>query len=319
MEFVNQLRITAKPTYSTVKQNSVSALSVLFVLVGLCGCASLPDVGPFVNATNKARKSVQSAAVAVEVELRHMGDDENAKQLRSVFEHRNKAYDALFEYSNSLQAIVSAGNKGAESAEKVADSVKELAGAVDLALPGSEAAIGLSIDAAKFVSNQIAIARAAKSLEQALVNADFAVQQIADMIQLDLKDLDEILVAANRAAENKLVFSYSDFLKYRTELKLKLEQYEFDEVNLDQQLKYAQLLEATNPEYQIYLNEQEAIRKSLRAGQALIFATTKLAEEWSAAHTSLITAIKERRPVNIDSLTEAAVEINELIRKVREL
>ena len=92
IKFVNQLRVTANFVYSTAEQKGILALCSLLWFCFL-GCASLPDVSPFVDATTKVRKSVQSAAVVVEAELRDMGDDENAQQLRSALEKRNKAFD----------------------------------------------------------------------------------------------------------------------------------------------------------------------------------------------------------------------------------
>jgi hypothetical protein len=61
------------------------------------------------------------------------------------------------------------------------------------------------------------------------------------------------------------------------------------------------------------------LRRRQKAGIAVIGATDTVISTWNRAHHDLIKAIRERRPVSLDSLTVAAAEIKVLIQKYREL
>src|SRR5262245_10686356 len=108
------------------------------LIVGLTGCASLPNVGPFVDASNQLRSAVATSGTVVEGELRLMpAGTDFANKLEKEWEARNQAFSGIAAYANSLKAIVDAGNQGAASAQKVADSVANLAKSAGVALPGS--------------------------------------------------------------------------------------------------------------------------------------------------------------------------------------
>jgi hypothetical protein len=294
-----------------------------FLLLGLSGCASLPSLGPFVDASNQLRAAVATSGTTVEAELRLMdGGTGFADQLKKEWEARNEAFAGIAAYSSSLKAIVDAGNEGAASAQKVADSVSGLAKAAGVVLPGSPEAIAVATDIGKFLGSQIALIRGRKSLKDAMETAQPAVEAIAKLIGSDLKDLEELFIAAAKSNDNAVRTSdeFKNLVGYRRKL---LEQIgnsdPTDPGSFDKQVKLGQMLEATGEWHGRYLAKRKEIDDRLRAGRALIQAATQSANEWGVAHGQLLTALKERRPVNTDSIIQAAVEIQTLVRKVREL
>jgi hypothetical protein len=295
----------------------------LWLVAGITGCAPLPKVGPFVEASNQLRSAVAASGTTVEAELRLMPDGARyADQLEQQWEARNKAFVAMVAYANSLQAIVDAGNEGAASAQKVADSVSGLAAAAGMTLPGAPQAIAVATDAVKFISAQIALVRGAKSLEQALETAQPAVEAITDLVAADLQDLEVIFVAASKANDNAVRTSdeFKDLLGYRVQLVKQIGKCDpADTATCDRQVQLGQMLQATDVWLSKYLARRKEIDDRLRAGRALIQATLQSARDWGIAHGNLIMALKERRPVNMDSLVQAALEIQNLVRKVREL
>jgi hypothetical protein len=295
----------------------------LWLVAGITGCAPLPKVGPFVEASNQLRSAVAASGTTVEAELRLMPDGARyADQLEQQWEARNKAFVAMVAYANSLQAIVDAGNEGAASAQKVADSVSGLAAAAGMTLPGAPQAIAVATDAVKFISAQIALVRGAKSLEQALETAQPAVEAITDLVAADLQDLEVIFVAASKANDNAVRTSdeFRDLLGYRVQLVKQIGKSDPADPNTcDRQVQLGQMLQATDAWLSQYLARRKEIDDRLRLGRALIQATLQSARDWGIAHGNLITALKERRPVNMDSLVQAALEIQNLVRKVREL
>jgi hypothetical protein len=42
-------------------------------------------------------------------------------------------------------------------------------------------------------------------------------------------------------------------------------------------------------------------------------------ERWAAAHREVALSLEHRRPVSVESLTDAAVEVRDLVKRVREL
>jgi hypothetical protein len=298
-------------------------LITLLMIVGLAGCASLPNVGPFVDASNQLRAAVATSGSAVEAELRLMPNAaQSADQLKKNWEARNQAFAAIASYSSSLKAIVDAGNEGAASAQKVADAVSGLANAAGIAMPGSPEAVAAATDIVKFISAQIALARAAKSLEKAMETAQPAVEAISQLIAADLKDLEGIFVAASTLNDNAIRAGdeFRDLLGFRTQLLKQIQKSNpGDAATLGQQVQLGQMLQATEEWHSKYLAKRKELDDRLRVGRALIQAAMQSANDWGVAHGGLIMALKERRPINMDSLTQAAVEIQNLVRKVREL
>jgi hypothetical protein len=289
------------------------------------GCAALPEIGPFVDASAQLRTSVASSGDVVATELRRIeGGNKRAEELEKQWAQRVKACDALVQYADSLQAIASAGQAGRQAAQSIADSVTALAGAAGVALPGAQA-VGVATDAAKFIFVQISLARAAESLERSLSAAAPAVDEIAAQISRDLKILESIVLTASDASINKATSDNNDMLGFRKNLTRmrgdvfnKLSQplspsliKELEEIN--------KLMDATRGPNEAYEKEIAGLTKRRNAATSLIRAASDAVNQWAASHRQLVAAVRERRPVNPQSLVDATRELRDLTKRIRDL
>ena len=303
---------------------STPGLSLL-VAVLFSGCASLPEIGPFVDASAQLRAGVASSGDAVAAEVRRIeGGDKLADQLSAEWAARVQMCDALVRYADSLQAITEAGREGRQTAQSLADSVTALATAAKIALPGAQA-VGVVTDTAKFIYQQIALARAANSLENSLTAVAPAVDEVATQIARDLKSLEKILVVATDTSKNRLITSNSSMLGFRNQVnKTRESAYaklsKTPPANLAKELEDVnKLVDATKSLNDAYEKEIAEITKRRNSAGALIRASSDAINQWAAAHRQLVAAVKDRRPVNPQSLVDATRELRDLIKRMREL
>jgi hypothetical protein len=305
--------------------NFIWLLPVALSAIYLAGCTSLPDVGPFVESTAGVRSAVAQAGATVAEELKRMkGGEAYAEQLDEQWSTRIDALNAMVDYSESLQSIVSASRQGAQSVGALADSVTQLAGAAGIVVPAS-AGVGVAVDTAKTIYREIAVMRAAKSLEEALERSRRPVDDIAMKIGQDIADLKDIFQAANDSITGDLEIDHQQGIDFRSRLEKRrealyangadgltaAENRELTELN--------ELIASTNDWYvplQTNLNEA---RIRLAVGESLIATTSDTVRQWGLAYTNLVLAMKDRRPVNTLSLTRATIDIRDLIKRIREL
>lgn len=296
-------------------------LILIFCWVAVSGC-QLPDLGPYVGGTAELKAAVAAAGAAVEQDLRNLPDGaERADKLRLLWAARNQAMSALLRYAQSLDAIVAAGNSGAESAGKMADAVQELAGAAGVALPGGAAAAGVAIDTARFIYSQIALVRAAKHLEKALEEAQPAVERIAELMRSDLKDLDELVQATHQLMAMKVVAENNAMAGYRATLFKALHQTRdlSNPMAREELEQLSRLVADVEVRHAVYLDKLEVIDARQRASRQLISATGSALDAWAAAHADLVAAVRKRRTVNTLALVAAAVEVRDLVNRIRQL
>lgn len=300
-------------------------LCVCFSLLVLSGCASVPEVGPFAQATAEVRSAVVTAGATAEAELRRMeGGEQYADRLQAQWKTRVKAVGALVDYTDSLQSIVEAGQQGGDTADALADSVTRLAGAAGIALPAA-GTVDVATDTARFVYQHIARMRAAKSLEASLEASQPAVEQIAQTIALDLRDAAGIFQAANQDLKRQLNFAHNEGLGFRESLIEERKRIygagaeNLTQANKQRLLEIDELLVSTNDWYQPLQQRRNEIDDRLAASQALFNAATETVSQWGLAHAGLVAAVQERRPVNARSLAQAAADLRTLITRVREL
>ncbi|MHC4534549.1 MAG: hypothetical protein ACYS6K_11410 [Planctomycetota bacterium] len=295
----------------------------LMLVITATGCTSLPDIGPFTDATHQLKVAVAQSGSTVSDELRYTeGGNQTADKLDEAWKERNQAFEAIAAYSDSLEAIVSAGNEGAQTAGELADSIQEFADAAGIVIPASPAAIKVASDSIKFLAQQIANTRAAKSLEEAMVKAQPAVEQIVKLIVEDLEDIDGIFRAANKLVEINFKNSYATRISYRMVLEdfvLKADIADANDAVLKRLVQVNELLDSTNSWYSEYKQGLEQNQNRLRVGRALIKTAQASVQQWVTAHKQVVNALKNRRPVSTESLLEAAVEIRYLLKRIREL
>jgi hypothetical protein len=310
-----------------MKVLDVGGRSLLIALVLLfCGCAGpLPDVSPFVSASSQLRAGVASGGAATAEELKRIpGGDAYAEHLASEWTVRVRLCDALLRYAQSLDDITRAGAQGRDSVQAVADSVAGLANAASFTIPAA-GAVGVSVDAVRFVYAQIALVRASSSLEAALTAADPAVEAVTAAMARDIGLLGSLLTAANDSLQKDLQQQYSSVLGYRRRLeRRRTEAYarlDTDrEAGLAQELQQiAVLLAGSQDEYGAYEQALAELVKRRNAATAVVRAAADAVVEWGAAHRALVTAVHEKRTEDVQNLVEATRELRELVRRVREL
>lgn len=288
----------------------------------LVGC-QLPNVGPFVDATGQLKGAVASSGTAVELELRLMGADALAKDLKTNWAARDKAMTALLAYAESLDAIVAAGKSGAESAGKIADSLKGLAGAAGVAIPGSPEMLAVATDTAKFLYAQIANVRAAKQLSKALTEAQPAVEKIAELMRKDLMDLDKIVQGANQiiltAASAEMSASGLQDQRKSLHGEMRKERDLTKSADREALAQLSQLLSNVDTRYAVYEAKLAASAERLRASRQLINAADSALDSWTVGHAQLAVAARNKTTVSTKELLDAAVELRDLVKRIREL
>jgi len=199
-----------------------------------------------------------------------------------------------------------------------------LAGAAGIVVPAS-AAVGVAVDAAQVIYREIAVMRAAKSLEEALERSRRPVDEIAKMIGEDIADLKVIFEAASELITGALEFEHQVGLNFRDQLvKRRKTLYAIGSEGLTAEHKRELteldgLIASTNEWYTPLQTQLDEARTRLSAGEVLIAATSDAIKQWGLAYNNLVLALKDRRPVSTLSLTRAAVDIRDLTKRIREL
>lgn len=326
-------RLTVKSKSSDVKEeDQMDGLRAFFRLFGaalllsaLGGCAALPDVGPFTGATGDLRTAVVSSGAVVDTELRAMSDGAQlADRFALEWQERVRALDALSGYSAALAAIVDAGNNGKQSATKLADAIKGLAQTAGVAIPVA-GAVPIVVDAATMIYGQIAVVRAADSLQEALDASQSVIAQIGTVISRDLRDARDIWLAANAQVRSTIQTQQQVGLGFRDELiaaRDRLYAKSFDDLGTEQRRELAQIDEqiaVTDRWYVPMMAELRQADERAKAGTRLLAAAADAVTAWSQAHGQLVVAVESRRPVTAQSVALAAVDIRDLARRVQEL
>jgi hypothetical protein len=309
------------PRWSRVR----SDLRGIFFLVaglGVSGCASVPNVAPFVDATSQYRSAVVAGGSAVDAELRAIDAKEAASNFAEQWAIRVKATDALLGYSRALASVVASGQQGAQAARNVADAVTGLATAIGVALPPA-AAVGTVTDSAAFVHGQIAAVRASRALGEALHNATPAVDELATIMAKDLNAAQEIFDSANTEAAIPLKKQYNKETAYlgglldqRQAIYSKAQQTAKDEERL---LQIDRLIEATRSWREPKEAQERELVARRKAGDQLFNAARNSLAAWSLAHRDIAYAVESGRKVDVTALVTSIEEMRELIKRIQAL
>ena len=312
----------------------VAKLLLPAMLALLTGCAALPDMTPYRDATLQLRSTVVAGGNAVQSGLEsaaasyEKGDAtatkirEEAAKFNVEWQARIKGADALVAYSEAVTDIARSGTEGAASARSLADALTGLATGVGVVLPPA-GTVATVTDVATFVYGHIAVARAAMSLDQALQSAQPVVDRAATVLSQDLQASLDILHAARRLQATALALKYNEETAY---LKTLAEERKTiygkgtltsaDEKRLRQ---IDALFEATREWREPMEKYQAEMETNYRLRIQLINATQAAVAEWAAAHRSIAAAVREKRSVNVEALVQATLDAKELVRRLRAL
>lgn len=333
--------------------NSSCGGFAILVLVGslLGSCTSLPDTSGYTTATIQVKQAVATTGDVVQGELLSAikakattANDESVKNLEAAWAATIRSLDAMVAHAQSIEQIVDAGHKGAESAKQVADSVKNLVDAVKVdALTGASAKVfALSADTVAFVYGEYSKHVGAKSLEEALDKFAPSMAKITALVQAQIADARRLFVEQIEAQVQLLQTPaqtpedtgrrFGNWLKRHGELDETAEQATQLLVrgiknNKPNDIAQAKAMIADvetgqkmiAPRLAEYEAKIHAIRQREKAGRSILGTAENAVATWGVAHQQLVKAVKERKPVSMESLTAAVVEIRTLIQRWREL
>lgn len=255
-----------------------------------------------------------------------------AAGLETGWAARNKAMTALVGYANSLVAITESGERGGESARKLADAAGTLVETLKATNPLAGRAGSLVVDTFEYAYAQIARARAAKSLEEALALLQPAIDRIAILLALDLEGLDELIATAIDSQRDEIDFASRPELNYRKQListrrdLMVSAQRELGEGIAPSKLadtseieRVAELLAQAESWHAAYLESRAKVAARGRLSRELISATKQAVADWSTAHAGLLAAVREKRLPTVTELVQANAHIRGLVDRYREL
>ncbi|NJD05379.1 MAG: hypothetical protein FIA97_02635 [Methylococcaceae bacterium] len=332
-----------KTMSNLTSRGSYAALLALVTLLA-AGCTTLPNTSGYTAATIQVKQAVSTTGQVVESELLNAiearaikADESLAGQFHSTWNQTTHSLDAMVGYAQSVEQIVDAGNNGAESARRVADSVKQLADAVKVdptTWAGGEAA-KLSVDTLAFVYGEYSKFSAAKSLEEALDRSGPAMAKINGLVQAQVADAKRLFIEQIAAQAQELQSGgsgYGDWLKRKREndaqtqiavAALTKSLSAGDPENIARSKARIANTEAARaqiaPRVAEYESKFEQIRLRNNAGLSILGAAETAVATWGSTHQDLVYAIKHRQTVSVDSLILAVNEIRSLTQRWREL
>jgi hypothetical protein len=301
------------------------------LLAGLTGCAALPDMSAYRDATLQLRSTVVAGGNAVQSGLESAaasygaGDPtatrigEKSAEFNEAWQQRIKGADALLAYTEAVTDLARSGTQGDASARKLADALGGLASGVGVVLPAA-GTVATVTDAAAFVYAHIAAARAAKSLDQALQSAQPAVDRLAAVLSQDLQASLDILHVARRLQATALALKFNEETAYlKTLARERKTLYGKDPLTPADEKRLreiGELFEATREWREPMEQHQAELEAQYRLRIRLIHATQAAVAEWAAAHRSLAAAVRENRSVNVEALVQATQQAKELARRL---
>lgn len=304
---------------------------LLFLL--MTGCGTLPDARPFAGATSTLSASVKSSGQALSDSIRETSnlDPSNKAQYEAIIHKiddtwavRVKAAQGAVAYSDAIADLIGAGKESGETVKRVGDSLETLAASINTPLP--VLGVGVAADVARFLTDRIAIVRASKTLQEAIMQAQPAVDSIADQLANDTeKQLRPAVESAYKNAISSIKSRYEKEDNFARSFQAKREEVletlitEANAQNIQKLQVYDHIqasVAATLIERDQQLRQATSTYKTrLQLINALSVATTT----WAQTHRDLASAIKEKRKVNVTELLETMNDLKELIRKVRSL
>ncbi|WP_263772955.1 hypothetical protein [Propionivibrio soli] len=304
----------------------------VFLLVFVTGCGSLPDAKPFAEATGTMSGFVKASGQALTDSLRDEGSllpenktkyEDDIKKFDTAWEVRIKAVEGAVAYSNAIADVIAAAGETRETINKVADSLSALAGATGIALPTAPI-IGVAKDIGEFLAARIATVRASHKLEEALAQAQPAVDKIAEnLVRESNGELKPILEDVHKNILSAINSTYGADDDFAGQLKRLLLQARTEALRDLSKASALQEIDRMGAVVSARLKERDQKRDqaaaAYKARLQLVNGLSTATLAWAAAHRDLAAAIKEKRKVSTAELQATIIELRELIKKVRAL
>lgn len=315
----------------------LALVATLVASVYAAGCAPLPDVSPFSTTTRELASAIRTSGDTAVTIIADEHNPQSAIDLRAAWDTRDKAMHALVRYSDSLAAIVAGFNEAKANAAKLGDSIEQLAQATGVIAPGGGAAAGVAIDVGELVVTQLAKVKAARSLEEALTEGQPVVDAVAAHLgrrlvrgrsgaqpSNDVTDLITIYDAVESNIETARVADTQPttdlitvLVTRRTSLQTSVDA--GDPAAVAEVVQLTSAIADANTTWRALNEPFDRRAKRVTEARALAEALATGVDSWATAHADLTSAIKQRRPVSIELLTDSALEIRALVKRIREL
>jgi hypothetical protein len=308
-----------------------SRLAVVIVCLVLAACGSLPDARPFADATGTWSASVRASGQALVDSLRDVGSvvpedrnqyEKDIKEFEDAWSARAKAAQGAVAYSSSIADLIASAGEAGATVTRAANSLTALAGAagISLAAPGVEVAG----DIARFLADRIAIVRASGNLEEAVAQAQPAIDRIADhLVSETNRQLKPTLERAYKNLASGIRQQYEADSNFAGALEKRLQQARTDALADPSKSPKLQELDRMLGTVSGKLKERDQkldqAGASYRARLQLVNALSAATVAWAAAHRDLAGAIREKRQVSAAELQETIGDLKELTKKVRAL
>jgi hypothetical protein len=309
---------------ASVARSTTALVSVLLALV-LAACTPPADPHPFADATAALSSAVRTSGQAVESQLRSStipNADKHADDLHAAWATRVAVMEQTVAYADGLRAVYDAAADSAKTVHQIASDVSSIASAAGLVVPPAGAVAG-GVDIGAIVYQNINNARAARTIADSLEYADHALAGIAHHLETDTARLREILELAHADATSRVMLADKDLdVRFERTRQASSDLMTRAATIAPDQLERLSSLNgiADSQAALIAARDQRLAEVDARfaAQAALIDAANGAMADWAAAHSRLAAAVRDRRPVSVESIVETTTELRELIRKVRD-
>lgn len=313
-------------------KNIINAVTVLLLATLLSGCGTLPDAKPFADATSALSVAVKTSGQAVSDSLRDAGGampgeeskkyEAYADELQKAWGDRVMAMQGAVTYAEAIADLVAAGNNGGATAKKVGDSLSALAAATNI--PIASPVVGVISDIGKFIAERIAIVNASKTLEEAVAQAQPAVDKIAEQLAQDTTSkLKPILVNAYKNTISGIKTQYDADDNFAQQIGTKRDKYRkdalADQKNIPSLIEFDRMQETVSQKIKERNQKIEQAASTYKVRLQLVGTLSTAVTTWGTAHRDLANAIREKRKVTVTELQETVSDLKGLIKEVRAL
>ncbi len=318
-------------------------LSILVAsLVSWISCATIPDVTPFSEQTDRMVSGINSGYTASQLQLAAISE-EQAKALAKAWGPTATALTGVMAYSQALTSVAKAGTEGSKAAGNLADALNLLAGSFNAtAIPAN------FVEAFKAINAQIAAVRARRTLREAVETAEPAVNLLSNILAEQLKDLAMLhdqtsqnaqlnhraseqamvdYVEAEQKAEARVLRILRRILDYQAlgdkaideDLKAisdldplaKASNLEMREAHWMEAVKRHQAhLASYRDRYREFVQRETELNTSRRVGIATFTKAQIAVKAWSAAHGKLKAALDKNEPPDFAAFFAAVRDVH---------
>jgi hypothetical protein len=335
-----------------MKATAVLRSAALLVSLLLTACGTLPEVKPFADATatiHSGMRSVGEAAVErVQQNIAYLsiraeetngdakasfaeskrGQEEALKRLNNDLAVIVKVGGAFVDYADSLQGIVAAANSSADSARSFTTAVNKFA----TTLTGDPLITPAIASVASRLYKEFATYQASRSLEAAMEQATPIINEVAGELKKVVEKSQQFFsesarVQGYREVNNELKRKYGFDQSFRQQIITEREE-AFKKISGDcttsscatsKEIENLKMLDQLYDRTQAFATERAAgmqkVDDYFARQRALLGRVGVALDAWREAHSSLLTAVKEKRQFSARQLIEVAQDIQEIIRE----